>query len=279
MKKGGDGYGDRIGSHAGGRGPRAGRLPISCRPFPRRWAGALVLALVASLAAPPRVDAVSPPPSPLAPGLATVSQELLVVVRHGASLAVFEEARFNPHEPDRVLGLLSGASQVRAINGTVSPVAGNRIRVAGTSRSITIEYRLPWDGRRTVETLAGAGTIDDLSLYLGPGLQLPQAPNPAWSYDGLARILPGVATAFATYVTTGVHAGERLDITWEPGSAVPAVPPPAPAGPAASGAGDVVLALMGLLAGGSWGLLYWRISHVRKAAPRTKEARADAMAR
>jgi hypothetical protein len=279
MTKGGDGDADRVGGHAGGRGPRAGRLPISRRPFPRRWVGAFVLALVASLAAPPHVEAVSPPPSPLAPGLATVSQELLVVVRHGTSLAVFEEARFNPHEPDRVLGLLSGASQVRAIDGAVSPFSGNRVRVAGTSRSITIEYRLPWDGRRTVETLAGAGTIDDLSLYLGPGLELSQAANPSWSYDGLARILPGVATDFATYVTTGVHAGETLDITWQPGSAVPAAAAPAPAHPAASGAGDVVLALMGLLAGGSWGLLYWRISRVRQAVSRAKEAGADAMAR
>lgn len=264
-----EGNDDRGGrGDTGGRGGGAGHLAMAISVMTARWRDVVLgSTLFCAVVWGGSAMAASSPASSLGPHPATLTLDLVVMMRQGNTVTIYQQAEFAPHEPDQVFGVLSGATGIRALAGRITAIHGDVVTVTPQQGSATVVYRVPWSSHQVSTALQNPGTIDTVRLLLGPGLRLPAAANPVWAFLGTGALSAKVATVFSDYETTQVHAGQSLPLLLKAGTPTTASPVLGKSSSAPVGiAGDVALGLLGLVAGSGWILVYHHRQRARRPA-------------
>lgn len=182
------------------------------------WALIVGLAVARDLAKSPAAAA-SPRPT-------AVSQEMIIIIPHGRSLAIFQQVLLkNTHgRRSEDVGVLSQARDIRGIGVQTIGKAPGLAEALHPSSRFSLRYLVPWDTRSSSLSLVSPAPIHTLIVLTEPNLTLPQILNPVLAPVGQGRI-PNVSNSptFDEYVGQKLGAGTRIPIVLEGQAAAPAV--------------------------------------------------------
>ena len=146
-----------------------------------------------------------------------ISAEMIILVPHGHSLAVFQEidlrhskSRFSP------VALFRGAHAVHAISGRVKLSGPGQWQYRPNHLQAALRYLVPWNGRSASLVMKSRDAIGGVTVLTQPSLQLPAILNPALAAVGEGKI-PHVpqSPTFAEYVSRGHRPGRSLTLDIE----------------------------------------------------------------
>jgi hypothetical protein len=179
-----------------------------------------------------------------------VGMELLVLLPHGRTLAVYQQMVFVRPQDNPTVAVLKGHGPVAAIQGQLKPSGADTVEVLGRQQNFALKYTVPWNGTSKLLSFTAAQTTGAVVVMIPLSMNAPAVLNPAW--QALApRTIPGLphSPTFRVYDTAGVQAGQMVAIAVENGSGPSNAVPPRPAGyPRAAAVFTVVLGLV-VLAG------------------------------
>lgn len=206
----------------------------------RRWWVA-VLAVLAVLGAGGAAAAAGPP---------AVGMELLVLLPHGQSLAVYQQMVFTQPVDNPSVAVLKDHGPVAAIQGRLLASGPSTVQVAGRQQDFALKYAVPWNGTSRLLSFTADETTGAVVVMVPLSMNAPSVLNPSW--QALApRTIPGLphSPKFRVYATSGVQSGQTVAIALENGAGPANAAPPQPAGyPRAAAVFTLVLGLV-VLAG------------------------------
>jgi|BEDMetMinimDraft_2_1075160.scaffolds.fasta_scaffold06055_3 hypothetical protein len=207
----------------------------------KRWGAALLMLLLAGLGAGGVAAAAGAP---------AVGMELLVLLPHGRTLAVYQQMVLTGAVDNPTVAVLNGHGPVTPIEGRLLGQGPNTVEVAGRQQDFALKYTVPWDGTSKLLSFAAHETIGNVVVMVPLSMNAPAVLNPSWQTLS-PRTIPGLphSPKFRVYATGGVQPGETVAIAVENGSGPVNAAPPQPVGyPRAAAVFTLVLALV-VLAG------------------------------
>lgn len=192
----------------------------------------------------------------------SIANETVVVIPRGSGLyRVFEDIQFASQAVSPQVGTLVGATQVRGLGVKVQSVAHGIAQLRGAVRTVALEYPVRLSPQTALH-LVNPGEVAVLTVDVARGWRLPRSFNPSFVWAGQGPIIAGNSTVFNAYVTKAVHSGQVLSLSVAKGS--PAAASSGARTARTSWPGAIDLALLALLGGASWGILYARARRIAR---------------
>ncbi|PSR23553.1 MAG: hypothetical protein C7B47_15770 [Sulfobacillus thermosulfidooxidans] len=147
-----------------------------------------------------------------------VAMEMVMMLPIQHHLAIYEQWVFSHPPRDVILGILPGATHLRAIGGHIDSRDAHDVIITAPENSCAVRYQVPWNGHSGAYTLPSYGSTGVVVLLVPPSLAMPAVLNPSLAFNGQGRIpLPKMASSpvFNEYVTSHLMAGSALPLIVE----------------------------------------------------------------